>query len=195
MIHNCVKRRKPLLYRVEGAIAHVTMCGKTFTIDAEDLPLLDGWTLNISHRYVMVVGTQAVTPRFRAHLSRVLMNAPSHMEVDHISGDPMDNRKCNLRVCTRVENSRNTKSHAQGRSQYKGCSYNRTQGGKRKWKAELHNQGTRHYLGYFLTADEAATAYNEKALEVFGTFARVNVIGEPGKTASLAQVSQERSAQ
>lgn len=196
MIHNCVQRRKPLNVRIEGEVAHVTVSGKTFMLDTADLPLLDGWTLNVSHYgYIIVIGTQRIQPTFRAHLSRVLTGAPNGTEVDHISGDPMDNRRCNLRVCTRVENSRNTKSHAQGRAQYKGCSYNKTQGGKRKWKAELHNQGTRHYLGYFLTATEAATAYNEKALEVFGAFARVNVIGEPGKTTSLAQMAQEKITQ
>lgn len=192
MIHNCVKRRKPLNVRIEGAVAHVTVSGKTFMMDAGDLPLLEGWTLHVSqYGYIIVIGTRRVQPMFRAHLSRVLMGAPSGTEVDHISGDPMDNRRCNLRICTRVENSRNTKSHTQGRALYKGCSYNKSQGGKRKWKAELRDQGTRHYLGYFLTASEAARAYNAKAIEVFGEFARINIIDAPGRTLAVARLRAE----
>ena len=51
---------------------------------------------------------------------RVIMNAPKGMDVDHINGDRLDNRKENLRICTRSQNSQNKKSRRDSKSGYKG---------------------------------------------------------------------------
>lgn len=40
-------------------------------------------------------------------LGRVLLDAPVGLEVDHINRNFMDNRRCNLRICTRIENAAN----------------------------------------------------------------------------------------
>lgn len=42
--------------------------------------------------------------------------------------------------------------------------------------ARLYYQKTRYYLGWFKSADEAAIAYNEKAIELFGEKAKLNAI-------------------
>lgn len=44
---------------------------------------------------------------YRALLHRLIMSCPANMVVDHINGNPLDNRKCNLRICTHQENCLN----------------------------------------------------------------------------------------
>ena len=48
------------------------------------------------------------------------MNASKGVQVDHINGDPLDNRKENLRICMHSENCRNRKVRSDSRSGYKG---------------------------------------------------------------------------
>lgn len=179
MIHNCVKRRKPLNVRIEGAVAHIEVHGETFIMDAEDIRLLDGWTLHISKGHVCLRGTRIETPIFIVRLSRLLLNAPRGMEVDHISGNTLDNRKANLRVCTRTENARNTSSHSDSACPYKGCSYDKR---SRKWHAQICANRTYYHLGYFHVPEAAAEAYNAKARELFGEFARIET---PRQTARV----------
>lgn len=180
MIHNCVERRKPLNLRIEGAVAHVTVGNRTFQMDAEDLPLLEGWTLAITSRgYVQLQGTRNQTPRRFLYLSRAITSAPARCDVDHISGDTLDNRKANLRACTHSENMRNTSVRPTYANPYKGCYYGKNQRGDKKWVAQISIGGRPHYLGSFLTPEEAAAAYNAKAQEVCGTIARLNVLNAP----------------
>jgi hypothetical protein len=92
--------------------------------------------------------------------------------VDHINGDPSDNRRCNLRPCTSQENSRNMKK-TRGSSRYKGVCWDNTY---EKWMASICVDGKGITIGRFNDEKEAAVAYNEKALELFGDFARLNII-------------------
>lgn len=42
-------------------------------------------------------------------LHRYLTNCPQNMTIDHINHDTLDNRKCNLKICTHAENNKNRK--------------------------------------------------------------------------------------
>lgn len=188
MIHNCVKRRKPLIHYPIGSAELVEICGHRVLMDAEDLHHLDGWTLSVSHGYVHLTGTEAERPIFRTQLTRLIMNAPEGMDVDHISGDRSDNRKVNLRICTRSENLQNMKKRPSTLGPFKGISYAPTYAGKKKWSAEIRRGTVRCFIGRFMTSEAAARAYNEKAVELFGEFARINVITSPGDTVSAKGV-------
>lgn len=100
-------------------------------------------------------------------MHRVIMREPDGMEIDHIDGNGLNNQKHNLRVCTRKENSRNLPST--NKNGYKGVHKSGS-----KWMAQIWNDGTAVYLGTFLEVEEAARAYDEKAKEIFGDFARTN---------------------
>ena len=185
MIPNCVKRRKPLNVRIAGQVAHVTVRNRTFQMDSEDLPLLEGWTVAITGRnYVQMQGTKLHGPQQCPYLYRLILRAAEGIEVDHISGDPLDNRKVNLRLCSRGENACNGPRHTTGNNPYKGCYYGKRQTGEKKWLAQIVYKRVPLYLGWFLTPEEAALAYNAKAVELFGRFARINVLGSPGQTLS-----------
>ena len=109
-------------------------------------------------------------------IHRVVMDAPKGMDVDHINGDPLDNRKQNLRICTRAQNSQNKKLRCDSKSGFKGV-WERAPG---RYLAYIGDPGTaypkkrRIRLGTYPTAEEAARAYDAKAKELFGEFAYLN---------------------
>ena len=79
---------------------------------------------------------------------------PEH-SIDHINGNPLDNRWCNLRdVTTSINNQNQRKPHKRGSTGYLGV----TPSGK-KFVAQIRYDGKRHYLGTYTTAKEASEAY------------------------------------
>lgn|SRR3990167_2791366 len=87
---------------------------------------------------------------------------------DHINGDGLDNRRKNLRECNYSQNGLN-RAVGNNTSGYKGV-----WASKGKFRAAIQINGKREYLGAFLTAIEAAGAYNTAAIKYGGDFARIN---------------------
>lgn len=105
----------------------------------------------------------------RVDMARWLLNAPPDMEVDHINGDTLDNRRCNLRLCTHAENMRNKRPCRKKSSAYKGVYWFRD-----KWRAYITVAGKAHFLGGFDSELDAALAYDRAAVELHGQFAATN---------------------
>jgi len=112
-------------------------------------------------------------------LHRFLMGlAPGDgIHVDHINGNPLDNRRVNLRVCSNAENIRNRRKNANSTSGYKGVCLDKRSNGKTPWRARVKNDGKIHHIGYFATAEAAALAYDTAARELHGEFALLNFEG------------------
>lgn len=106
-------------------------------------------------------------------MHRFIMNPGSDMVVDHINHDPLDNRRANLRVCTRGENNRNTSSQIGKSSNYLGVGWH---GSTSKWRARIKIDGKDIHLGTFGCERQAALRYNDAALSHFGQFASLNNI-------------------
>lgn len=104
-------------------------------------------------------------------MHREITQAPQELEVDHINGDKLDNRKANLRLVTRQQNSFNTGPRKGSKSQFKGVGWFSRD---RKWRARIMLNGKEIHLGLFEREIDAAEAYNSAALEFFGEFARLN---------------------
>lgn len=93
---------------------------------------------------------------------------PSQM-LDHIDGDKKNNAIANLREATRSTNAANSKPRTSFYSSLKGVTWNRRVGW---WQAQIKKDGKSYYLGLFASEREAHAAYQKKAVELFGSFAR-----------------------
>lgn len=102
-------------------------------------------------------------------LHRVIAGAKDGEFVDHINGNPLDNRRANLRVCTFEEGARNRRKKTTSPVPYKGIFP-----AGRRWQARIQHQGKQFHLGMFATAEDAARAYDKAAIELHGEFARPN---------------------
>lgn len=108
--------------------------------------------------------------RKKVFLHTVLMNPPEGLTVDHINRNPLDNRLCNLRVCTKAENMRNAgKRSIISKSVYKGITPKR--GG---WEAYVCYNRKRYYAGWSKIEEIAAAMYDKKAIELHKEFASLN---------------------
>lgn len=92
-------------------------------------------------------------------------------EVDHINGDGLDNRLCNLRLTDRHQNRCNSKKPATNTSGFKGVSWCKR---NKQWHAGIKRNYKTYNLGYFDDVREAAAAYQRAALRLHGEFARLN---------------------
>ena len=83
-------------------------------------------------------------------------------DVDHLNGDGLFNRRCNLRLCTHAENQQNQRVRSDSVSQIKGVRQH-----KNRWLARITVKGKIINLGSFITTAEAADAYDRAARAYF----------------------------
>lgn len=95
-------------------------------------------------------------------------------QIDHINGSTTDNRFCNLRDVTNQQNQFNSISKT-GSSKFKGIFWNTD---RKVWSSQIKINGKYKYLGKFDKEEDAALAYNNAALELFGEYAKLNKIEE-----------------
>lgn len=91
-------------------------------------------------------------------------------EVDHKNTIRNDDRWHNLRPATRQQNCQNMNRGASNKSGFKGVSWHEKYG---KWRATIKTNGKSFHLGYFDNPAIASEAYKDRALKIFGAFARV----------------------
>ncbi len=108
-------------------------------------------------------------------LHRVVADAPKDTEVDHKDGNGLDCRDFNLRLANSSQNSSNR--HYQNSTGYRGV-VRRLRCKNKPFAAQIEKDGKNRFIGGFVTAIEAAIAYNREALRVFGDFAILNVVPE-----------------
>lgn len=92
--------------------------------------------------------------------------------VDHIDGNPRNNKIENLRECTNAQNQFNSPKKASNRAGFKGVVF-RT-GYRKPWQARITVKGVPILLGRFDSAEEAAAAYAAGAANYAGEFARID---------------------
>lgn len=93
------------------------------------------------------------------------------VKVDHIDGNPLNNHRSNLRAATGAQNRQNSAKMSHNKSGYKGVGQYK---GSRKFRATITAFNKREYIGSYDTAEEAARAWDKRAIELHGEFARTN---------------------
>lgn len=106
--------------------------------------------------------------RTTQRLHRFLFDAGG-LQVDHINGDGLDNRRCNLRAASSAQNMRNRGNRRDNTSGFKGVCWHKQSA---KWIAQIGHGGTQKRLGNYASPELAHAAYCEAAAKLYGEFAR-----------------------
>lgn len=135
----------------------------------------------------------------KIRLHRLIMCAPKGKDVDHINGNKLDNRKENLRICTRSENLANKETGWDKKQiALKGVFVRKTSKNKKNGKtyelkrpffSAISINGKNKYLGSFCTPQEAHQAYKNASIALLGTF---SFFKRPGERTDLNVNKQQK---
>jgi hypothetical protein len=139
-------------------------------VDAEDYEWLSQykWCAQFSE----YTRTYYAVRKCRGHtvfMHRMIMNPPGGKVVDHMNGNGLDNRRCNLRICSPKENSCNKPKRRNTKSRFIGV-YRR----RNKYQVILKHNGKAYGGGMFDDEVEAAKARDRLAIQLHGKYARLN---------------------
>lgn len=143
------------------------------------------WKTSTNRR--IKVGDKAGTPDFKGYLQVTLLGKIYRVhqivfylhfgwfpkQIDHINGNKLDNRIENLRPATCSQNLANRPKKKNCTSRFKGVYFNKS---CNKWCARFFFNSKVKHIGLFEKEEDAALAYNQKALEVFGDYAKLNKV-------------------
>jgi hypothetical protein len=151
--------------------------GKVAIVDDEDYDYLNQfkWFANNNNGkfYVGRSITVSKNKKIRIFMHRFIMKPEKVMVIDHLDGNPLNNQKNNLRICTHAENMRNSKINTNNKSGYKGVSF---QENRNNYRASIKFNNKTINIGNFINPIDAARAYNAAALKYHGEFANLNKI-------------------
>jgi len=141
-------------------------------VDAADYPSLSrwswqAWTDNKRQTFYAirsVKGPDGTKHSVRMHRELCGNEAET---VDHKNHDGLDNRRHNLRPCSRLDNIGNQRKRKNG-SGRTGAYWDEKTG---KYRSVITVRGKRIELGWFLTAEDAGNAYRERLKAERGEFA------------------------
>jgi hypothetical protein len=100
-------------------------------------------------------------------MHRFILNPPRNMEIDHINGNGLDNRKCNLRICTHCSNMMNYKKPSHNTSGYKGVTWDKQ---RNMWRVYCRKNGKRYYGKFNKDLEEAHLEYIKLSKKIHGEF-------------------------
>lgn len=139
--------------------------GKVALVDDNDFEYLSRWKWCYNNGYAVRSGGVS--------LHRAILSPPRSSDIDHINGDRLDNRRANLRLCSRAENCRNRKPRSGSTTGMKGVYLHKPSG---RYQASIRVNGKNLSQGMYDSITEAAKAYNKAARKYFGDFAYINNI-------------------
>ncbi|MGA2092655.1 MAG: AP2 domain-containing protein [Sedimentisphaerales bacterium] len=132
-----------------------------------------------AHRFAIIKNTTSK----QVSMHREIKNAPKNRIVDHHNIVTLDNRRANLRLATRSQNSCNRKKiKTKCSSRFVGVTIDKRNG---RWIAHITYGGKTRHLGSFDSEIDAAKAYDKAARKYFRRFVRLNFPDPPDKWPGL----------
>jgi hypothetical protein len=165
------KTSQIIVDRSDGVSAIVTSKGHEILFDTSDKHLVEGrgwFPEQVSYTYY----ARCSKAFGRQHIHRVILSPPDGLIVDHKNRNGLDNRRCNLRVCTPNQNTVNSRISTRNTSGYRGVHWCNTY---RIWRASIKDGSAYRTIGRFNSAEEAAAAYDIAARRIWGEFAVPNL--------------------
>lgn len=131
------------------------------------------WNPALHGYYAVRTGRTAdgKTHTIRLHREIMGLERGDPRQVDHWNHQSLDCRRQNLRICTASENTSHRKKFSTNRSTFKGVSWSRSNS---KFIAQICKHGDHQHIGTYKTAEEAARAYDARAIEIHGEYAVLN---------------------
>ena len=147
----------------------INIAGYDVIIDDEDFERVSAINWRLISNVYFGIGKRINGKYKIIRLHRFIIDAPEGYEVDHVNCNTLDNRKTNLRLCTRTQNSRNRLKNKNNSSGYKGVTRDRN-----RWRAMIIAENKRVVLGIYETKEEAYKAYCEASKKFHGEFGRIS---------------------
>lgn len=151
--------------------------GKIALVDDEDFDYLSQfkWTAFKYKEDKFYAGRSIIKngERYNLLMHREIMATPDNMEVDHKDYDGLNNQKYNLRNCSHSQNNMNRSLRSTNTSGYKGVCWDYL---RNRWSARITINYKCRFIGYFVSKEDAACAYNEAAIKYHGDFAKLNEV-------------------
>lgn len=134
-------------------------------IDIEDIDKVRIYKVGLHSEYKGNRYAQLTIKRGnQIYLHKFIMNYfGKEYDIDHINGDGLDNRKCNLRIVTHKVNNQNHRLQCNNTSGYPGVHYYKS---RNNWSAQIMNYRRKIFLGYFKTKEEAILKRKLKEIEL-----------------------------
>lgn len=146
--------------------------GKETVVDNDDYKWLTRWKWYFRSGYAVRIKKNEVGKVVTVWMHREIMKTPVGMFTDHKNLNKLDNRKENLRICTNVQNQKNSLGKKSNTSGYTGVQWHT---GSKKWRASIYINRKHISLGLYKNKEDAARAYDKRLVEEFGEFARPNL--------------------
>lgn len=160
------------IIRIEGDIATMDLYDKQGNkiaetiFDSEDVDRVKEYKW---HRTDLQRSTYYCRSNKIGRLHRFILNIiDESVVVDHINHNGLDNRKCNLRVCTNAQNICNCHVPKNNTSGVKGVYYSKE---KKKWTVQVSINHKTKYIGRYEKFEDAVEARKKAAKEYYGEFA------------------------
>lgn len=141
--------------------------GKVALVDAADFEYLNQWKWSYSCGYAQ----RADEAGKKVYMHRQLLNCPAELFVDHVNRNKTDNRRCNLRIATRAQNTYNAKVPRHNTSGLIGVNWDKA---KNKWRAYCSVNNKSITIGRFTCKQTAIEARDAYIKNLRGEYARLN---------------------
>lgn len=164
-------------YSIKGDIAIFNVYNQKsikvceFIIDSEDVSKIKYYRWRVSYGRIVTGNNSKKHPTlYLTHLLLGVESTDYYNKIDHIDGDPLNNRKKNLRICTQGENTLNKSSVSNNTSGFIGVHPDNRKNRNSHWCAEIRRGNKKCSLGAYVYIEEAVYARYVAEIILFGEF-------------------------